>query len=69
MSDPACLFCDRDCDACGYPIDGGWEHVTRRFANVLTCTSRRVSRPLVAILPLWFSHRQHARGASEVISA
>lgn len=58
--DPVCLFCDRDCPACGYPIDGGWEHVTRHFdGGVLTCTARRVTRPLTDILPLWFEHRQH----------
>lgn len=57
---PACLYCDRDCDACGYPIDGGWEHDTRRFdGGVLTCTARRVTRPLADILPLWFEHTKH----------
>lgn len=55
-----CLYCDRDCGDCGYPIDGGWEHITRHFAGgVLTCTARRVTRPLVEILPLWFAHKQH----------
>jgi hypothetical protein len=54
-----CPFCDRDCEACGYPIDGGWEHETRHFTNVLTCTVRRVTRPLVEIVPLFFAHAQH----------
>jgi len=59
-----CLFCDRDCPACGWPIDGGWEHLTERQPQaepliIAICKVRPVVRPLAEVLALFCEHRQH----------
>lgn len=58
-----CLWCDRDCIRCGYPIDGGWEHVEQvqpAGSGLIICKARRVVRPLVDTLTGYLSH-QHQR--------
>lgn len=60
---PECLWCDRECRRCGWPVEGGWEHVEQRQppgANVTICHLRRVVRPLVEVL-VGFLHHEHTR--------
>lgn len=66
-----CLFCDRDCPACGWPIDGGWEHLTGRQPQtgpdagaLVVCKVRRVIRPLAETLELFFGHHSHRSGVA-----
>lgn len=54
-----CLWCDRDCPRCGWPIEAGWEHVTQpqpEGANITICNLRRAVRPLVNTLTGFFEH-------------
>lgn len=63
MSATDCLYCERICARCRYPISGGWEHVEQpqaKEANTVVCNSRRVVRPLVDNLEVFFGHQQHA---------
>lgn len=58
-----CLWCDRDCPRCGFPIGGGWEHVAQpqpAAAIVSICHLRRVVRPLTETL-VGYLHHKHVR--------
>ncbi len=60
---PDCLYCERTCNRCLYPIDGGWEHVEilqGEGSNTVVCRSVRVVRPLVDNTDAFFTHQQHA---------
>jgi hypothetical protein len=60
-----CLWCDRDCDRCGWPILAGWEHVDQspsEGAILTVCHLRRVVRPLAETLS-GYLHHQHTVAA------
>lgn len=59
---PTCLYCDRTCGRCGYPIVGGWEHVEMvqpEGSNVTVCSLERVIRSLAETLWDYFEHVKH----------
>lgn len=65
MTAAECLWCDRVCPRCGWPIEGGWEHGEQpqpEGSNVRVCNLRRVVRPLADVL-VGFLHHKHARAA------
>lgn len=61
-----CLWCDRDCPRCHFPITAGWEHVAQpqpAASIVAICHLRRVVRPLAEAL-VGYLHHKHVRAPS-----
>lgn len=60
----SCVYCDRTCSACGYPIEGGWEHVQQPQAPEslhVVCELKPVVRPLGQALSAYFDHAAHRK--------
>lgn len=69
-ADPTgCVFCDRTCPDCLYPIAAGFEHVPTGHGTAANGqplaihTAKRVERPLCEILRLWRDHIPHTPAA------
>lgn len=57
-----CVWCERTCPRCRYPISGGWEHLEQPQApesRHVVCTLRRVVGPLTDVLGGYLEHSQH----------
>jgi len=60
-----CLWCDRECPRCGFPIPVGWEHAEQQppldGAIVAICHLRRAVRPLIDTLAGYLNHYKHVK--------
>lgn len=63
-----CVWCDRECPRCRYPITGGFEHVEQPQppgASHVVCSLKRVQRPLVEAISIYLDHQ---RDHTEVVT-